>query len=297
MISLASILALIAIFFLITGLQKILKKDISAQRFSARQHYDPENDDILQKENKKLSERNNKPELPLNKKIILIVFGCSLSFVFALAITGSIIISLLICLFGGYLLPKIWSAWQLKSSVKTLNNQLEQVAETMAMVIRSGGSLTSAIDKAVLEIGNPLRKELERASYEMKLGKPEAETLRDLADRVKLPELEMLAVASQLQREGMSINMATVLNNIQSNIRIRQSLQEEVRSLTSENRMAVWIVASIPFIMLTIMRFLAPDLTNFLFHTVPGIIFTMACFTLILVGVIWALKIAEMDEV
>jgi tight adherence protein B len=295
MIFTSSLLGLIAIFFLIIGLQKTLKKDVVAKRFSATKNYNPEYDDILKSENEKLAHRI-KPDLPLNKKVILMVLGFSVSFFFTLAITGSVLICFLVAAFSGYIFPKVWASWQLNNNVKVLNNQLEQAAETMAMVIRSGGSMMSAIDKATLEIENPLKKEMEKASYELKLGKPEADVLRDLSERVKLPELEMLALASQLQREGMSINMTTVLNNIQSNIRIRQSLQEEVKSLTAENRMAVWIVAIMPFIMLSIMRFLAPDLTGFLFNTLPGMIFTIVNFILILIGVVWSLKIANINE-
>src|SRR5690606_22022325 len=98
------------------------------------------------------------------------------------------LICFLVAAFSGYIFPKVWASWQLNNNVKVLNNQLEQAAETMAMVIRSGGSMMSAIDKATLEIENPLKKEMEKASYELKLGKPEADVLRDLSERVKLPE-------------------------------------------------------------------------------------------------------------
>jgi len=290
----ASILVFLAITSLIIGIRIVLKRDIAPTRFAVTKNYNPGHDYIHKEENIKMAERQ-KPKIPLQKKIVLIILGLSVSFVFAFAVTGSILVSLLLAIFGGYIFPRTWLSLQLHNNVRILNSQLEQAAETMSMVIRTGGSIISAIDKATLEIENPFKRELEKTSYELKLGKPEAEALQDLAERVKLPELEMLAVASQLQREGMSINMATILNNIQNNIRIRQSLEEETKSLTAENRMAVWIVAAMPFVMLSIMRILAPDLTYFLFNTFAGVVFTIISFIVILIGVVWALKIAQMN--
>ena len=56
----------------------------------------------------------------------------------------------------------------------------------------------------------------------------------------------MMAMVMEIQQSGMAVNLASVFDQIQINIRNKQALQEEVRAITVENKMAGWIVAAVP---------------------------------------------------
>jgi Flp pilus assembly protein TadB len=99
-----------------------------------------------------------------------------------------------------------------------------------------------------------------------------------------------------LKKEGLVINTTNVMSDIQHSIRERQAYTEEVRVMTTENRLAVWIVSIIPFVLIAIMRNLMPGFRETLFENALGIAFSFLMFTTIIGGVAWALNIADVEK-
>lgn len=291
---LAAFLVMLMVVFLFFGIKHITHRDISAARFGV-QKFKPEEDEHIQKAKRKFKQKEKQKKLPRTQKIALIAIGSIGFATIALAVSGKIYIAF-IAMLGGFYVPNIWYNWNKKSQERMISSQVEQATEAMSIVLRSGGGMAEAIEKGMKDIKNPFKTELEQTLYEMKLGKPEAEVLQGLSERVPVPELEMLAIASELQRDGMAVNMANVLNNMQSNIRTRQGNIDEIRAITAENRMAVWIVAIIPFVMIAIMRTILPEFKQVLFENVFGIMFSIVMFSIIIFGIGWALKIANVED-
>lgn len=193
----------------------------------------------------------------------------------------------------GFIIPKIMSERKKKMQIHVVSMQVEKAAESMAVVLKSGGGIPDALSKAGSEAANPLRIEIDRALSEIQLGVSESDAFQRLSMRIGVPEVDMLGVASVLKKEGMAVNMANVLRQIQANIRSKQAFQEEISALTAENRMAVWIVSSVPFMTLGAMQIFAPDFIRPLFNTAIGSISLFVAIALIAIGVIWSLKIAD----
>ncbi len=290
MIYLAALFAGVSTMFFIFGISQILKREIKASRFSAFK-YDAD-EELNRPENiikDKLSHIKNA------RDILLVILGGVIFGGIIYITTGNVLFTILGS-FGGLVAPKVQQDLSHRKYDRLLSAQLEQAVESMGIVIRSGGGMPDAVERAALNVRNPLKKELEQASAEIRLGVPEHEVFRRLADRVKIPEMEMLSIAADLQKEGMAVNMANVLSEIQDSIVTRQAFQEEVRALTSENRMAVWIVAAVPIGTISMMRLFAPDFMEPLFNTFIGNMALVACTIAVIVGVIWALKIANTED-
>jgi tight adherence protein B len=286
--SLASLVAFISAVALVIGTRMFLEREVNYSRFGVVR-YKREKDRQLAKMNLETKEKS-----PLTAPIfvILVVTGSALFFGGIYIFTGTLKLALFASA-GGLLAPKLWLDWYKKKQEKLVSVQTEQALETMATVIKSGGGMYEALDKAANNIGEPLKGKLEHTLSEMKIGVSEDEAFLRLADQLDIPEMSMLNVASLIRKEGITVNMATVFTSIQSNIRQRQAFIEEVKAITSENRVAVWIVAVIPFFTVAVIRFFGPDFIDPLFTTTVGLIMFTISTVMIIVGVIWALKIAD----
>jgi len=288
MIYMSAFLSTIAVILFALGLRFLAERS-PIRKFGAFE-YDYKEDEELKKLNKPV-----KRKIPGLRLVAIILFGAlvagSVMYIFSGRGWLTIIAA---CL--GFFAPKLWLDWFEKTQYKLMSIQLEQAVETMATVIRSGGGLPAALEKAIESSGYPLKAELEQTSNEIKLGLPEPEAFSRLARRVDLPEMDTLSVASELKKDGMAVNMANVFTQIQISLRQRQAFNEEVNAIVAENKLAVWIVSAVPIGSISMMRFVAPEMAAPLFDTLIGAIVMIFCLMLIVVGIFWSLKIANGDN-
>ena len=196
----------------------------------------------------------------------------------------------------GFVVPYIWLKWHEASQEKIIASQLEQAVEIMSSVIRSGGGIVSALRRSAQVVGAPLNSELTKVASEIELGVSTANAFKNLAERVPMQETKMMAMVMEIQQSGMAVNLASVFDQIQINIRNKQALQEEVRAITVENKMAGWIVAAVPFVTISLIRWSSPDFIAPLFTTTAGLFVFLLSTGLIIGGVFWIMKMAEMPD-
>lgn len=243
------------------------------------------------KELKKLN-RPTKAKIPGLKFAVLVLAGALFAGTIMYIFSGRGWLTILAaCL--GFFAPRLWLDWFEKTQYKLMSSQVEQAVETMATVIKSGGGLPAALEKAIETSGYPFKKELEQTLSEIKLGLPEPDAFSRLAERVDLPEMNTLSIASTLKKGGMAVNMANVFTQIQISLRQRKAFSEELSTMVAENKLAVWIVSAVPIGSVSVMRFVAPEMAAPLFDTVVGAIVLVFCLILIVVGIFWSLKIAD----
>lgn len=187
----------------------------------------------------------------------------------------------------GFAIPGAFSKWHETSRARLIGDQLEMASEIMAAAVNSGSSLSKALEKASEELGSPLDKELLQVSTEIRLGVPSAEAFQNLADRVKLPELSILSMAVNLQQSGMAVNMAAVLEQVQDNLTEKKAFGEEVNAITVENRMSGYIVGVLPFLVVGVIRQVAPDFIAPMFNTTAGLTIFFISTAIIAVGIYW----------
>lgn len=285
----AALFAASAAISLVYGLERLLYRNIQASKF-APGVYKPKPEDY-----KETEKETNSGQFPARPMLLIIAGMVTAGFV-VYTVVGIVWLALAASL-AGLLAPRLWSAWQERSKAKLISSEMEQAVEIMAAVLGSGGGMPAALEKAALEVGDPLGKELSRASAEIRVVTVStAVVFERLAKRVKLPEMAMLSMAVQLQQTGMAVNMVAVLSQIQDNIRGRRALEEEVSAITAENRLAGWIVAAVPFVTLGIMRQMAPDFVAPLFGTTPGLILFVFSCAVIVAGLVWINRMAAADN-
>ena len=234
--------------------------------------------------------------LSTSKSIISILLAMITIGITTYAIIGKLWISALIALLG-LLAPKLWMSWYESTQKDLISSQMEKASETMGAVLRSSGGMVQALERAAQDVKDPVREELLVTAKEIRLGIPQAVAFINLANKFDIAEMLIISVGIDLQQQGMPINMANMLEQMQKNIRYRQAFREEIKILSTENKMAGYIVAAMPFLTLGIMRQFAPDFTDVLFTTLPGICILIASIIIIGVGVYWMMQIADLKDI
>lgn len=230
-------------------------------------------------------------------KTIAIITTSGLSIgVLAYAVVGNILLASFFSLVG-FLFPKLWYNWHANNQDKLISKQMEKAAETMAAVLKTENNIVAALERAALDSEEPLKPMLIKAAQEIRLGVQTNIAFDSLAKSVNVPEMMIISIGIELQQQGMAINMASMLDQVQKNMRNREALKDELSVMTTENKMAGWIVAVIPLATLAMIRQADPEFVAPLFNTTVGLSVFLLCLCTIAGGLYWLLQIAEMKDV
>jgi tight adherence protein B len=126
------------------------------------------------------------------------------------------------------------------------DEQMPQALEIVALALRAGHALPGALALAASEAPAPLCHELRRAHDEQQLGKPIAEVLAAMGERLPgCASVETFVVAVNVLQETGG-NMIGVIDRIVENARARSSYLTRLRALTAEGRQSARMLALLP---------------------------------------------------
>jgi tight adherence protein B len=126
----------------------------------------------------------------------------------------------------------------------------EQLPEAIDMLVRSlrvGHPLSAACQMVAEELPDPIGSEFGIAVDEMTYGLDLNEAIRNLGDRVDVPDLQYLIVAVNVQY-GTGGNLAEVLHGLSKVIRDRFQMYRKIRAVSAEGRMAATFLTLFPFV-------------------------------------------------
>jgi tight adherence protein B len=126
------------------------------------------------------------------------------------------------------------------------DEQMPQALEIMALALRAGHALPGALALAAQEAPAPLCHELRRAHDEHGLGRPIAEVLAAMGERLPgCAAVETFVVAVAVLQETGG-NLIHVIDRIVENARARSGYQVRLRALTAEGRQSARMLALLP---------------------------------------------------
>lgn len=222
----------------------------------------------------------------VSSTIIGLIFYMILG-VWWLAIIGSLL---------GLLVPSALNKKRIRNNTNLLKEQVEEACEIMAAVLNSGGGMISALERAAMDIGEPLKNKLIKTASQIRLGVPQDKAFSDFVNEVGVPELLIVSIGIELQQQGMAVSIPKMLEQTQKDIRDNQDFVREVRVLTSQNKSSGYIVSAMPFVLLLLMRMMAYELIEPLFTTPLGIGTLIGSIIFIIIGVYWLTEIANSIE-
>jgi len=136
---------------------------------------------------------------------------------------------LLMIVFGvlGYFLPELWLRSKINKRQEEIVKAMPDALDLLTICVGAGLGFDAAMQKVVEKWDNELAFEFGRVLREVQLGKTRREALRDMADRVGVPEMTSF-VAAIIQSEQLGVSLGKVLQIQADNMRVkrRQRAQE-----------------------------------------------------------------------
>ena len=132
-----------------------------------------------------------------------------------------------------------------RGRAETLERQLAELVEAVALGVRSGLSLNRALASAAGEAVDPIWEMLEGLMTEQALGTPMEVALGRFAEAISTDDARLfVSVLTVHARSGG--NLAGALNEVTATIRHRMAVRRELRALSAQGRISGAVLGSLP---------------------------------------------------
>ena len=132
-----------------------------------------------------------------------------------------------------------------------------------------GNSLAQALQRALPTAGAPVQSFLGPAARRIELGAPVADAMQQLADRLAIAEVAMLAAAIRVNlRFGGP--MTAILSNLAQIVRERLRIRRELASATAEVKVSTQLLVVMPLLLIAFLLFSNPAYRHFFFADPRG---------------------------
>jgi tight adherence protein C len=130
----------------------------------------------------------------------------------------------------GFLLPQALLDTRIKRRQKEVQKAMPDALDLLTICVEAGLGFEAAMSKVAEKWDNEVSLAFGRCIRELQLGKARREALRDMADRIGLPEMTSF-VAAVIQGQELGVSMAKVLRiqSDQMRMKRRQRAEEEAR--------------------------------------------------------------------
>ncbi|KKZ85223.1 pilus assembly protein TadB [Rhizobium phaseoli] len=162
-------------------------------------------------------------------------------------------IFLLICL----LIPAL-VVWRARARrMKTFELKLPEALDVATRSLAAGHPLPAAIALVAREMPDPIGTEFGLLTDELTYGVTLDDALVNLADRVGVEDLNLLAISLSVQA-GTGGNLVEILQNLSKTLRDRTMLRAKVRAISSEGRITAIFMSAYPFLLYAMIKTLSP---------------------------------------
>lgn len=127
-----------------------------------------------------------------------------------------------------------------KRRAKHLDAHLCHMLTTLSGALRAGYSFLQSLEMALRDTSGPLSQELDRLLRELSLGVRFDDALAHATRRIESRDFELVANALLVQRQ-VGGNLAEILDTVCETIRERLRLAGDLRALTAQGRLSMWI--------------------------------------------------------
>jgi tight adherence protein C len=164
--------------------------------------------------------------------IVAFFFGGFLFLIFSFAKVqwslGTRLLIVLLFVFLGFYFPSMWLTSKINRRQKEVRKAMPDALDLLTICVEAGLGFDAAMAKVSEKWDNELSIAFARIIQEVQLGKLRRDAMRDMADRIGIPEMTSF-VAAIIQSEQLGVSMAKVLRiqSEQMRIKRRQIAEEE----------------------------------------------------------------------
>ncbi len=129
----------------------------------------------------------------------------------------------------GFFMPVIWLGSRIRGRQNEIIKGLPDALDLLTICVEAGLGFDAAMSKVAGKWDDTLSMEFGRIVQEMQLGKLRREALRDMADRIELPDVSTFA-AAVIQADQLGVSMAKVLRIQSDQMRLRRRQRAEEKA-------------------------------------------------------------------
>jgi tight adherence protein B len=210
-----------------------------------------------------------------------------------LIVTGNWYYALPAALLGAAL-PYLYVRHKRTKRLKKFEELFPAAVDLLGRAIRAGHPFSSGMKMVAEESAEPIAGEFRRTFEEQRFGLPFEDSLTALADRVPLVDVRIFVTAILIQRE-VGGNLTEILDNLSGIIRQRFTLMRQVRVLTAEGRMSMYVLTGLPIGVALMIFFGNPEYVMILFEHPIGQMMVGFALVLQVIGFLWMRKITNIE--
>jgi tight adherence protein C len=167
---------------------------------------------------------------------------------------GTVVLVVLVFTGLGFFFPQLWLQSRINARQLDIRRALPDALDLLTVCVEAGLGLEAAMAKVSDKWQSQLSLAFLRAIREIQLGKARRDAMRDMAERIGLPEMTSF-VAAIIQSEILGVSLAKVLRIQSDQMRVRRRQLAEERARQAPVKMilplALLIFPSILIILLT----------------------------------------------
>jgi tight adherence protein B len=209
-------------------------------------------------------------------------------------ILGTISIFFAILGLGTPLVTRAWVRWKVRKVRDQFSDQLPPNLQVLTSGLRAGFTMLGAFVAMVENASEPSQSEFNRAITDERLGIPLEEAIRKVSVRMASRDLEQVAMLAELLRTTGG-NAAEVLDVIVLTVRERHDIRRLVRTLTTQGRMARWILTALPIATGLAFWALQPDIVGPMWRSAIGQLLLLVAAIMVAAGSFAIQKIIEIE--
>ena len=173
-----------------------------------------------------------------------------------------------------------------------LDNELPAALDALGTSLRSGASMSQAIDEARASVRGPLRDELDVVVRSIENGESLAQALDAWRDACPSGPVRMTIAAILLAAEAGGTQARTV-DGVASTLRARLAVKRELTALTAQARLSALVIAAAPIVFTLLTGFGEAGSVEFLLRSPAGLACLSVGGLLDAVGGWWMLAITR----
>src|SRR5512143_2333196 len=134
---------------------------------------------------------------------------------------GRTILVVLIFTIIGFFFPQLWLQTKINARQREIRQAMPDALDLLTICVEAGLGFEAAMSKVSEKWQNQLSLALLRAIREIQLGKARRDAMRDMADRIGIPEMTSF-VAAIIQSEILGVSLSKVLRIQSDQMRVRR---------------------------------------------------------------------------
>lgn len=161
--------------------------------------------------------------------VLLVVLTFLLMTVTKQPVTKRLLVTAVAGGLGFYLLPTLWLSSQITRRQTNIVKALPDALDLLTISVEAGLGFDAAMAKVAEKWDNELSLAFNRVIQEIQVGKLRREALRDMADRMDVPDVSSF-VAAIIQADQLGVSIAKVLRIQSEQMRIRRRQRAEEKA-------------------------------------------------------------------